>query len=220
MTFTVALGDARAAFDESVAAFTGVLASLSEWDLLASSRCHGWSRLEVAAHVVAGWQEMLGGFVSAVDGEPTVDAATYWTAFEELTSGSDPVAVLMGQRRRAVAYGRPSSLLEQLRDVADAVLSGSANMDGRCRRWQGQVFLPGDFLTIWAVENAIHHLDLLVESRPPTSALTLARGTVEALAGGPLPAEWADEEAVLIGTGRLAVPEGVGERGAKLPVLR
>lgn len=219
MSLTLPAREASAAFDDSVTAFVDALASLSEWELLASSRCHGWSRLDLAAHVVAGWQEMLGGFVTVVDDEPTVDAASYWTAFAELTAGADPVAVLMTQRRRGAMYARPSSLLEQVRDVADAVLSGSRTMRAQPCRWQGQVFAPGDFLTIWAVENVVHQLDLLLDAPPPSNALTLARATIETLAADRLPADWTDEQAVLIGAGRLPVPPDTGGVGSRLPVL-
>ncbi|HLI25398.1 MAG TPA: maleylpyruvate isomerase N-terminal domain-containing protein [Acidimicrobiales bacterium] len=219
MPLTVAVGDARDAFEASVIAFSGAVTSLEEWDLLASSRCHGWSRLEVATHLVAGWQEMLAGFVTLVDDDPTVDAASYWRAFGDMTSACDPVDVLMAQRRRAAAYARPSAVLAQLGDVADAVLSGGRAMGGRPCRWQGQVFAPGDFLAIWAVENVVHHLDLLVEGRPPSSGLTLARATVEALAEEPLPGEWTDEQAVLIGTGRLPVPAEAATLSSRFPVL-
>jgi hypothetical protein len=219
MSFTVPLGDARVAFDASVTAFSGAVTSLPEWDLLASSRCHGWTRLDLTAHVVAGWQEMLGGFVTLVDDGPTVDAASYWKAFADATSGSDRVEVLMAQRRRAAAYTRPSGLVEQLRDVAGAVLSGSRTMGARACRWQGQVFAPGNFLAIWAVENVVHHLDLLVDDHPPRSGLALARATIETLAAGPLPADWPDEQAVLMGAGRLPVPDDAGTVGARLPVL-
>lgn len=44
MPFTVSLDDARVAFEMSVGAFSAAVGSLNEWDLLASSRCHGWTR--------------------------------------------------------------------------------------------------------------------------------------------------------------------------------
>lgn len=219
MPFTVAFDDARSAFELSVTAFSAAVTSMSEWDLLASSRCHGWTRMEVIAHVVAGWQEMLEGFVTIVDDDPTVDAASYWTAFADMTSGSDRVEVLMAQRRRAAAYIRPAALVEQMHDVAGAVLSGARTMGARACRWQRQVFEPGDFLAIWAVEDLIHHLDLLVDDPPPDSALALARATLETLATTPLPADWPDEHAVLIGTGRIPVPDDAGPLAARLPLL-
>ncbi len=125
----------------------------------------------------------------------------------------------MAQRRRAAAYLRPASLLGELRDLGETMLGASRTVGAQARRWQGQVFAPGDFLAIWSVENVIHHLDLVVDDRPPSTALALARATVEALAAGPLPAEWTDERAVLIGTGRVPVPHDPAAVAARLPVL-
>ena len=56
-------------------------------------------------------------------------------------------------------------------------------------RWQGQVFAPGDFLAIWAVENVVHQLDLLVAELPPRSGLALARATIEAIGNGEISGE-------------------------------
>jgi hypothetical protein len=82
----------------------------------------------------------------------------------------------------------------------------------------------GDFLATWALELAVHHLDLGAEltlAAPAPAALTLARASVEELAGGPLP--WDDETAVLIGTGRVVPDEEqaaqAGPLAARLPVL-
>jgi hypothetical protein len=75
-------------------------------------------------------------------------------------------------------------------------------------QWQGHVFAVGDFLTVWAVENVVHQLDLASETPAPASALVLARATIEALAEALLPTDWTDEDAILIGTGRHPVPTG------------
>jgi hypothetical protein len=193
--------------------------SLSEYELLDASRCHGWTRLDVVVHLIAGWQEMLGGMVSPVDAEPSVDAATYWPAFAGEYATDDPVPVLMSQRRRTAAYARPASATAQLRDVAAMVRRGAAAYPDRRCLWQGHVFAGGDFLAIWAVENVVHQLDLRSAVPAPVSALRLARATIEALIGRPLPGEWADEDAVLIGTGRAPVPADAGELTVLLPAL-
>jgi hypothetical protein len=82
----------------------------------------------------------------------------------------------------------------------------------------------GDFLASWALELAVHHLDLGAEltlSPPAATALALARTTVEELAGGRLP--WDDDTTVLIGTGRVPPDEEhvtqAGPLAANLPVL-
>jgi hypothetical protein len=193
MALTVDLETGRSAFCDSVTGFVRAVDGFSEWELMGASRCHGWTRLDVAVHVLAGWQEMLGGFVSPVDAAPTVDAASYWPAFDAESADPDPVVPLMAQRRRTAAYLRPGSAREQLRDVGDAVLRGAASCVDRHHLWQGHVFTVGDFLAIWAVEDALHQLDLLGDEPVPASAMDLTRATVAELDGaalvGRLPAE-------------------------------
>ena len=219
MGFSVSLDEARTACVDSIDAFVRAVESFSEYDLLGSSRCYGWTRLDVTVHVLGGWQEMLGGMVSPVESEPTVDAATYWPAFAAEYAADDPVPTLTAQRRRAAAYARPASARVQLRDVAAAVRRGVvSHRDRRCL-WQGHVFAAGDFLAIWAVEDVVHHLDLVSVEPAPATALRLARATVEALIEQPLPAMMSDQEATLIGTGRSPAPAGLDAVAARLPAL-
>ena len=186
MALTVDLETGRTAFADSVRGFVDAAEAFDEWGLMGASRCHGWTRLDVVTHVVAGWQEMLHGFVSPVDGPPTVDAASYWPAFDEEHADPDPIVPLMAQRRRSGAFLRPDSAREQMRDVAAAVLRGAASCTDGHRLWQGHVFTAGDFLAIWAVEDAIHQLDLLGDVPVPPTALDLARATVTELDGASL----------------------------------
>ncbi|HEY0951369.1 maleylpyruvate isomerase N-terminal domain-containing protein [Nocardioides sp.] len=182
MALTVDLETGRTAFLASVREFVAAVDDLDEWSLLGASRCHGWTRLDVVVHVVAGWQEMLGGFVSPVDGPPSVDAASYWPAFEAQAT-DEPLEALLAQRRRTTAYSRPDSARAQMHDVADAVARGAASCAEGHYLWQGHVFTAGDFLAIWAVEDVIHQLDLLGDRPVPPDALTLARATEAALGG-------------------------------------
>src|SRR3954470_5663361 len=157
MALSVPLDDGRAACVDSIDALLRAVDSFSEFELLGASRCHGWSRLDAVTHVLAGWQEMLGGMVSVVDDEASVDAATYWPAFAKEYSSGDPVPVLMSQRRRTSTHARPSSSIAELRDVAAAVRRGVVSFQDRPRLWQGHVFAAGDFLAVWAVEDVVHH---------------------------------------------------------------
>ena len=209
MTLSIDLDDGKQAFEDSVVAFLRTVDGLSDHELFGHSRCHGWLRLDVLTHVLGGWQEMLLGFVRQVGSAPTVDAASYWTAFEQDMADEDPIAVLMTQRRRSDAHPSPAGLRAQLRDVSEAVLHGARTMTDQPRLWQGHVFTAGDFLAIWAVEDAVHHLDLDVpRDTPPAAALSLCRRTIEALVGTTLPVAWSDVDAVLAGTGRIPVPPG------------
>ncbi len=219
MSLEIPLDVGRAACADSITAFLRAVGDLSEYDLLAGSRCHGWTRLDVVVHVTAGWQEMLGGLVSVVDSRPTVDAASYWSAFASEYGGEDPIASLMSQRRRTSSYGRPASAVAHLNDVAAAVLRGVGGLRDGGYAWQGHVFAAGDFAAVWAVEDVVHHLDLLIEDPAPEGALQLARSTIEALLGSPLPSSFSDEDVTLIGSGRSPVPSGFDSLSDRLPVL-
>jgi Mycothiol maleylpyruvate isomerase N-terminal domain len=218
VALSIDLETARPACVASVRALLDAVDGIAELELLAASRCRGWTRLDVVVHVIGGWHEMLGGLVSPVDASPTVDSATYWTAFADELGDDEPVLTLMAQRRRTAAYARPAAACEQLRDVGGAVLRGIEAMPDRRCLWQGHVFEPGDFLTIWAVEHVVHHLDLLA-GQPPADGLRLARRSVEALLEEPLPEAWSDQTATLVGTGRLAPPVEVAHLVERLPVL-
>jgi uncharacterized protein (TIGR03083 family) len=219
MELSIDLATARAACAESVRALLRTVDGMSELELLDASRCRGWTRLDVVVHLVGGWHEMLGGLVSPVDDTPTVDSASYWTAFTDEFHDDDPVPTLMAQRRRTAAYERPASACEQLRDVGAAVLRGIDAMPDRRCLWQGHVFDPGDFLTVWVVEHVVHHLDLLSQERPPADGLRLARRTIEALVDEPLPGSWSDVTATLVGTGRESVPGEAAHLASRLPAL-
>lgn len=219
MGLTVTLEAGRDACADSIVGFLGAVDGLSEHALLDVSRCYGWARLDVVVHVVAGWQEMLGGMVATVDAAPTVDAATYWPAFAKEFATDDEVPTLMSQRRRTAIHTRPSTAVAQLHDVGAALLHGVRSFEDRPRLWQGHVFTAGDYLAVWAVENVVHELDLGCDHTPAPRALTLARATIEAILEEPLPTSWTDAEATLIGTGRVPAPDPASALVGRLPAL-
>lgn len=139
MSLGITLDAGRTACTDSIAAFLRAVDGLSEYELLGASRCHGWTRLDVVVHVIAGWQDMLSGRVSTVDAEPTVDAATYWSAFASEYAGEDPILSLMSQRRRSSFYTRPALARSQL-DVGGVGAPqwfDPADAD-ECRAWSGR----------------------------------------------------------------------------------
>jgi hypothetical protein len=178
----------------------------------------------VLVHVHLGLQEMLLGVVSPTDRAPDTDAASYWSA----PAGPQPAAGPMGHVRfvRAMggAYRSPTGIVAHLHPTADALASAAGALPEGAVAIQGRTMRTGDFLATWALELAVHHLDLGAEltlEPPAQAALTVARDTVEELAGGRLP--WDDETAVLIATGRLEPDEEqaarAGPLAARLPVL-
>jgi uncharacterized protein (TIGR03083 family) len=217
---------ARAAVLEAVGDLVDAARPLDDRALLAGSRCRGWSVADVLAHVHLGLQEMLHGLVTPTSATPNTDAASYWAAAPPTNDpDADDIAGIRFVRLLSSAYRRPTGLVAHLGPTADAVSTAVASLRPGSVRFQGHVMTTGDFLATWACEVAVHHLDIGVElpvPDPAPRALTIARATIEALAGGPLPAEWTDVEAVLLGAGRIPVQDAhrrLGPAVAALPVL-
>ncbi len=216
----------RSAFLNSLDIWAAVVEALSDDQLLAASRCRGWAVSDVVVHVHMGLQDMLLGVVAPTDGEPDVDAASYWRI--ELPTNdpdADDLAPIRFTRLVASAYRRPRGIVGHLLPTVAGLRRAVAAMGPGALEFQGHVLTAGDFLATWAVELAVHHLDLTagLDLAPPApGALRLARETVEALAGF-LPEQWSDETAVLVGTGRVELTDEQGREagaaGARLPAL-
>ncbi|GAA0260393.1 maleylpyruvate isomerase N-terminal domain-containing protein [Cryptosporangium japonicum] len=205
---TIALREARDAFETVAADLSAFLDARTDEDLLARSRCRGWVVADVLAHLHLGLSEMITGFAYRVDAPPDTDFLTYWSGYPE----PDPDAAV-GQirfaRLLASAYGRPTGLLDHFRPTLEAVRRFVAQADDGCVRFQGHVLPLGDFVATWVVEIVVHHLDVLVELPGPTPDLTLAVRTLDGLRGeGDRPADWDDVTYVLAGSGRIPGPKG------------
>ena len=215
----------RDAFLSAASSFVACVAALDDHALLAASRCHGWALVDVVVHVHLGLQEMTADLLSAAkDGRrPDHDAATYWRTQPPGTA-PDAVASTLYVRRLGSAFVRPSGVLAPLRATVDALARGLPQVPDGQLGFQGHVLTTGDFLTTWAVELAVHQLDLglEVDVLPPDPAgLALARRTLEELLGATLPGD--DVRAVLLGTGRVQ-PDAdertaLGEAAGGLPVF-
>jgi uncharacterized protein (TIGR03083 family) len=212
--------DGQTAFLDELAALLAAAGGLDDEQLLTESGCSGWTVGDVLVHVHLGLQEMLLGVVTPASTAPDTDAADYWRTLPP----ADRVAQVRRLRLLGAVYQRPVGVVAHLRCTADGVASAVSMLPPRVVRFQGHALTTGDFLATWAVELAVHHLDLAhrLELPPPaTTALQQARRTVEALAGGELP--WDDETTVLLGTGRRRPDHGqvrrAGPLAARLPVL-
>ncbi|PRY17129.1 maleylpyruvate isomerase N-terminal domain-containing protein [Kineococcus rhizosphaerae] len=214
MTLHLTHDEGRAALADELASWSLVLGS--DLDLDAPSRCPGWTCAHVLVHVHLGLQEVALALLDVQGPGPvTVDAAGYWTRYPATTDPEGQFRVLDGTAR---AYPRPETLTGHLAATVEALRRGVLRVpDGRVA-FQGFTFSTGDFLGSWAVELAVHQLDLeLIAAPPPGSGLRLARRTVDDLAGGAVPADWDDATVVLAGTGRV---ELAGEAARQHPELR
>ncbi|MEU4236994.1 maleylpyruvate isomerase N-terminal domain-containing protein [Actinoplanes sp. NPDC026619] len=212
---------ARDAFLAELDAFAATAGTLGERQLLAASRCLGWTSGNVIVHVHLGLQEMLLGLVSRTDEEPDSDAARYWQGPApgegDWLDGTRFVQLL------SASYHRPSGAVRHLLPTVEGVRAATAALEPGAVQFQGQVLSTGDFLATWAVELAVHHLDLDTDGAAPAPAAgRLARETVEALVGGAFPAAWPDATVALLGTGRVrptAAQIEAAPLAAELPVL-
>ncbi len=178
--------EGRTAFLDALQGFLDAVEPLDDRSLLGASRCWGWTLVDVVTHVRLGLEEVASCLLTAGTSRaaPDRDAATYWLT-EPPGSGSGEVAGTLAIRRIASATQVPRSALVPLRQVAGGLRSAAGRLTDGVLEFQGCVLTTGDFLATWAVELAVHQLDLAREvdvapPRPP--ALSLARRTVEAWA--------------------------------------
>jgi hypothetical protein len=218
--YAVELEAARAAFLEALDGFVDTAGSLDDEALLAASRCRGWQVVDVVVHVHLGLQEMLLGLVSRVPDEPDTDAASYWTTPPPATDpGTDAVDGTRFVHRMAAAYSRPRGAVAHLRLTSEGLGRAVRSAPDAALSFQGKVLGTADFLATWVVELAVHQLDLgreLDVPDPPAASLAIARATVEALVDDRLPSSWSDRDAVLLGTGRIALDPTRREQAAAL----
>jgi Mycothiol maleylpyruvate isomerase N-terminal domain len=208
----------RTAFLAGLEAFVTCAESLSDVQLMAASRCTGWTVGDVVVHVHLGLQEMLLGLVGLTTEQPETDASSYWRI--TLPTNDDDADQLAGMRfvrLLGASYLRPSNAVRHMLPTVDGIRAAASRLEPGAVRFQGHVLSSGDFLATWAVELAIHQLDMgreLPLPQPAPAALRLARLTVEDVAGVDAPRTWSDETTVLLGAGRMK-PDA--ERRAQAP---
>ena len=219
--------EARTALLAQLDALVSAVRGLSDLELMAASHCTGWTVGDVVVHVHLGLQEMLLGLVTRTDEDADTDAAEYWRSAPPTNDeDGDQVAGMRFVRLLGAAYRRPAGLVRHLLPTVEGVRAAVTALQPGAVRFQGHVLTTGDFLATWAVELAVHHLDLtreLTVAPPAAPALGLARTTIEALVGAELPGTWADDTVVLLGAGRVRPDSGqqaqAGGMTATFPVL-
>jgi hypothetical protein len=189
---TLAHAEGRDTFVEALDRFVAAVEPLDDHALLAASRCWGWTVVDVVTHVRLGLEEVAPCLLTAgtCAEPPDHDAATYWLT-EPPGTGAGEVAGILAIRRVASATREPRGSLAPLEVVAAGLRTGARQLADGVLAFQGCVLTTGDLLATWAVELAVHQLDLAREidvASPPPAALGLARRTVEALAKAGLPA--------------------------------
>lgn len=190
------------------------------------TRAEGWTIRDLLFHQLLDAQRALVALASPTATEADVDDVTYWEAFRP-DGGDGGAGHARFVRAATAAYDAPAVLVEHWRTTAGAAVRAVATADPAGRvETQGHVIAVPDLISTLVLEATVHHLDLtlhLAAPRPPADALVLSRTVLEQLYGAPLPEEWDDTQALLKGTGRVALDdrdrELLGERAAELPLL-
>jgi hypothetical protein len=213
-------------FSRSWAALRAAVAGLRDQDFGQPSGCSGWVVRDLVCHLVIDAQDVLITLVTPAEGEPTVDAVTYWSVGDQAPAGDDPLDALIV--RLAAAYQEPGLLKFHLDDVGSAAGRAAELADPGARvGTQDQVLTVGDYLSAYVLEWTLHHLDLIAHlpdaAGPPAEGLARSRAMLEAIAGAPFPASLTDTDALLIGTGRRAPTDDeeseLGRLVEKLPLV-
>ncbi|WP_116022682.1 maleylpyruvate isomerase N-terminal domain-containing protein [Thermomonospora umbrina] len=212
-------------FSRSWTALRTAVGELTDQDMERPSGCAGWLVRDLVCHLIIDAQDVLITLVTPADGEPTVDATTYWELVEPPT-GDDPLDALIP--RLAAAYGEPRLLKFHFDDVGSAAGRAAELADPEVRvSTRDEVLTVGDYLSAYVMEWTLHHLDLIAHlpsaAEPPAETLAAARGSLEKIAGAPFPVSFSDKDTLLVGTGRRrptdAEVTALGELAARIPFV-
>jgi hypothetical protein len=204
------------------AALRAAVASVPSESFARPSGCAGWLVRDLVCHLVIDAQDVLITLATPSDAAPTRDAATYWEVTATPPTGDDPLDALIV--RLAAAYEDPALLKFHLDDVGSAAgrAASLASLEGRVGT-RDEVLTVGDYLDAYVMEWTLHHLDLVAHlpsvAGPPAEGLARSRELLEQIAGVPFPASLADADALLVGTGRRAPTDSLGDLAGKLPFV-
>ncbi|GAB3878088.1 maleylpyruvate isomerase N-terminal domain-containing protein [Kibdelosporangium lantanae] len=211
-------------FSLAWSALREAIADLPEDAFARPSGCAGWLVRDLVCHLVIDSQDVLITLATPATGEPTRNALTYWEVSATPPTGEDPLDALTV--RLAAAYGDMGLLKFHLDDIGSAAGRAAELADPRALvSTRDEIFTVADYLDVYVMEWTLHHLDLITNlpgaDEPP--ALARARDLLEQIADAKFPADWADRDVLLVGTGRRAPTEAeraeLGEVAERLPFI-
>ncbi len=186
-----------------------LLDGLADDQLLAATRCRGWTVADLAFHLLLDAQRALVAAATPAEAAADRDAVTYWLA----EGAGDPAGALQHAwyvRRAAAAYGSPRALLAQWRETSAAAVRAVRAAPWPVLATQGHRLRRDDLAATLVAEAAAHHLDLVVDlpgapgpAGPVLGELLRALDGLAGRAGGRAPA-WDPVRWALVATGREA----------------
>lgn len=217
--------DVRTVLTAQIQAISEVVDGLSDADLVRATGCEGWRVADLVVHLQLGGADLLIALAERTDAAADRDFVSYWQDWPP----NSPATFADLRRTWAVAasYATAAGLRRHFADVVSAASNASRAAPAGRVRFQGHVLEVEDLLTTWAVEFALHHLDLLVEidgrQGPRPEALDLVALTLDRLLGVGHPPWWARLTYLRKGTGRQALDiddrEFLGEDASRYPAF-
>jgi hypothetical protein len=209
---------------------TGVVAPLSDNDLLRATRCRGWVIADVLFHVLCDAQRALVTLHTPADGPSTVDEVSYWSAYPGSGEVETADASAWWVRRSASAFRRPSGVVTLWSDTAPAAVRAAHAADPAAYvATQGHVLTVADFAATLVTEAVIHHLDMVLElphaPEPAPEAIEIGVSTMDGLLSDDAvrPASWSAAEYLLKASGRMPLTDRdrmeLGEAAGWFPLL-
>ncbi|HET9059074.1 MAG TPA: maleylpyruvate isomerase N-terminal domain-containing protein [Acidimicrobiales bacterium] len=199
------VGDPRSICSAELEALCQISGSLTTADLVLATHCTGWSVADLLVHIRAGAEELVLGWSEPTDGEPDRDFVTYWRDWP--AKAAPTFEDVRTDWAMTSAFSRAEHLLGYFRSRVGAAARAVERAPHGRFRFQGHVMEAQDMAAMWAVEFAVHHLDLMAQipglPPPAPGALSLACATLDRLTGAKRPNLWSPETYVLKGTGRL-----------------
>ncbi len=216
----------RAVLAEELDDLRSIVAGLSDAELVRATGCQGWRVADLLVHLRLGAEDLLHGLAVPCGGPADRDYISCW---EEWPARGEAT---FSDVRLTWAMTAWYTTAEGLRRHFDDVVGMTATASRAARpghvRLHGHVQTSEDFLTMWAVEFCVHHLDLLVgvpdRPGPRPGAFELALSTIDGLLGElQRPASWDELTYLRKATGREPLDDAdrdhLGKDVAKYPVF-
>ena len=197
-------GDVRVVLADELDRLRQIVAGVSDAEIVRATSCEGWSVADLLVHLRLDGEELLRGLTVPCDDPVDRDYVSYWKDWP--ASGQATFADVRWIWATAASYTTTDSLRGHVDEVMTAAAAVSRVAPGGRVRFQNHVLSIDDLLTMFSVEFAVHHLDLLVavpdRPGPEPGALELAVSTLDGLLGPRHPTSWDQLTYVRKATGR------------------
>jgi uncharacterized protein (TIGR03083 family) len=177
--------DPRHLIEAEIRDLRAITAGLSDTDLAKSTSCTGWRVADLITHLRLGMDEILQGLSSATDKPTDRDAISYWRDWPPTGPASfSDVRWIWAQ---SASYATASGLRDHFEVSAAAAQAACAQSSSGPISFQSHVMMIDDFLSMWIVEFAVHHFDLVrdIENQraPSEEVIDLLIATLQTLTG-------------------------------------